>query len=574
VYDPKVLRDLAGAAAEYERRVREILASAESAGGDGAAADAASRTQSGLLLKPLYTPADVADLDYVRDLGFPGEFPYTRGVWSAGYRAKEWTRRQVVGIGTAEETNERLRYLLAQGQTGFSVCGMGYANYESGSEWAVGFVGRGGVWIDTLADVETLLGGIDMRALTINQIGFSVPVFAMILAVAEQRGIPWRELRGTIQNSVEPGGEGPARRGNGTVDLVEFCVREMPRWNHSSISVRNIRDQGCTAPQEVAFACFLGSYTIAAALARGLDADPVASRLSFFLSAESDFLEEVAKYRAMRRLWARLVRERFGATDPRAAACRFHVQTSALSLTRQQPLNNVIRATIHALAAALGGTQSMSVNSFDEVLATPTRAAATLSLRTQQIIAWESGVTKVVDPLGGSFCIEALTREVEDAARALLGELEAIPDRDAFERITEITRDEAYRRQQAIDRGEIRVVGVNCFVAGRAGTPGGEASEAQDVDGDGESPAVEVLRYDPGYRDKQIRRLEETRRRRDPERAAAATARLGAAYRNRENLVLPMLDAVKAYLSIGEIARVREEALGETFHPTTWNMGR
>ena len=551
MYDPKVIADIARAQAAYERRVREILAEA---------GVPAASTQSGLPLKTLYTPADVGDLDYRRDLGFPGELPFTRGVQPTGYQTKEWTRRQVVGIGTAEETNARLRYLMSQGQTGFSVCGMGYANYDSDSEHAWGFVGRGGVWIDTLADIETLLDGIDMRAVTVNQIGSSIPVFAMILAVAEARGIAPGELRGTIQNWAEPGGLGPARRGNGSVDILEFCARHMPRWNSASVSVRNTRDQGCTAPQEVAFGCFLGAYSLAAAVGRGLDAERVAARLSFFLSAENDFLEEVAKYRAMRRLWARLVRERFGVTDPRACALRFHVQTSAINLTRQQPLNNIVRSALHALAAALGGAQSMSVNSFDEVLATPTRAAATLSLRTQQIIACESGVTRVVDPLGGSFCVEALTGQIEEAAAALLGKLEALPDRDAFDFMEELTRDEAYRRQQAIDRGQVKVVGVNCFTDW--------------PDDDADQPRIEPLRYDPGWRDKQIGRLEEARRRRDPARASLARARLEGAYRARENIVSPMIEAVKAYLSIGEIARAREAALGEPFRPTTWNFGR
>jgi len=553
VYDPARVAELRKKQAVWEEAVRELLAAA-------GAPPSSGETQSGLPLKPLYTPADVGDLDYAADLGFPGEFPYTRGVRATGYQGKEWTRRQVVGLGTAEETNARLRYLFAQGQTGFSVCGMGYTNYDSDAEEALGFVGRGGVWIDTLADVETLFEGIDMRAITINQIGSSIPVFAMILAVADARGIPWRELRGTIQNWVEPGGEGPERRGNGGVDILEFCAREMPDWNSASISVRNTRDQGCTAPQEVAFGCFQGAYTLAAGVARGLDPNRLASRISFFLSAENDFLEEVAKYRAMRRLWARLVRERFGATDPRAWMCRFHVQTSALNLTRQQPLNNIVRAALHALAAALGGAQSMSVNSFDEVLATPTRAAATLSLRTQQIIAHETGVTKVLDPLGGSFCVEALTGQLEDAAREILAKLEGLPDRDAFDLMRQLTREEAYRRQRAIDAGEIKMVGVNCFT---------DSPDADDA-----APRIEPLRYDPGWRDKQIVRLRAVRARRDPARVEAATRRLGEAYRARENIVPPMLEAVKAYLSIGEIARVREAALGEPFRPTTWNFGR
>ncbi len=415
------------------------------------------------------------------------------------------------------------------------------------------------MWIDTLADMETLLDGIDMRAVTINQIGHSIPIFAMILSVAEQRGIPIGDLRGTIQNVVEPGGEGPARRGNGSVDILEFCARHMPAWNNSSISARNIRDQGCNAIQEVAFACFLGAYTLAAGVGRGLDVDRVAARMSFFLSAENDFLEEVAKYRAMRRLWARLARERVGATDPRAARGRSPVQPSAINLTRQQPLNNIVRATLHALAAALGGAQSMSVNSFDEVLSTPPRAAATLSLRTQQIIAYESGVSRVVDPLAGSFCVEALTSELEQAARALLDRLLAVDDVEAFARIEQLTRDEAYRRQHAIDADDAKMVGVNCF------------TETEDDDG---GPAVAPLRYDPAYRDKQVARLHATRARRDAGRARAAGERLRRAYEARTNIVDAMREAVTAYLSIGEIARIREAALGEPFRPTTWNFGR
>jgi methylmalonyl-CoA mutase N-terminal domain/subunit len=550
---PENLDDIARARARWGEAVRQALEDS------GTAENAA--TQSGLPLQPVYTPADVGDFDYLRDLGLPGEFPFTRGTRATGYRTKEWTRRQVIGLGTAEETNERLRYLINQGQTGFSVCGMGYANYDSDSEHALGFVGKGGVWIDTLADMETLLDGIDMRAVTINQIGHSIPILAMILAVARERGIAWADLRGTTQNYVEPGGDGPARRGNGAVDILEFCTREMPLWNSASISVRNTRDQGCTAPQELAFGCFQGAYTLAAGVARGLDVNRLAARISFFLSAENDFLEEVAKYRAMRRLWAHLVRERFGASDPRAWMLRFHAQTSAINLTRQQPLNNVVRAALHALAAVLGGAQSMSVNSFDEVLATPTRAAATLSLRTQQIIACETGVTKIIDPLGGSYCIEALTNQVEAEARALLAELEALPDRDAFQRMEEMTCNEAYRRQLAIDRGEIKVVGVNCFT---------ETAE----DDEGGEPHIEVQRYDPSWRDKQIERLKAARRRRDAARAAAASKRLHAAYQARENIVPPMIDAVTAYLSIGEIARIREEALGEPFRPTTTNFGR
>jgi methylmalonyl-CoA mutase N-terminal domain/subunit len=507
----------------------------------------AARTQSGLPLKPLYTPLDVEGGDYLRDLGFPGGYPFTRGVVPTGYRGREWTRRQVVGLGTAEETNQRLKRLFAEGQTGFSVCGMGYQSYDSDDERSLGHLGRGGVWIDTLADMETLLDGIDMETVSLNQIGASIPIFAMILAVAERRGIPWERLRGTIQNWVEPGGEGPALRGNGALDIIEFCTTHMPGWNHTSISVRNIRDSGATAPQEMAFGLYQGAFTVRAAMARGLDVDAVAPRISFFLSAESDFLEEVAKFRAMRRMWARLMRERFGARAPRSWVMRFHVQTSALSLTAQQPLNNVIRSTLHALAAVLGGAHSLSVNSFDEALAIPTEFSATLSLRTQEIILHESGVTQVIDPLGGAYCIEALTDLLEAEAQKLLEKLDAMGPETAFRWIDEQTEEEAARRQRAIDSGERVVVGLNRFRAGDEGGP----------------PGMPLFEYDPGWRDKQIARLRRVRAARDPGLAEAAKRQLAAAYRERVNIILPMVEAVKAYLSIGEIARIREQVLGE-----------
>jgi methylmalonyl-CoA mutase N-terminal domain/subunit len=533
-------RQLRAACREYEARVREILA----ASGDE---EQEARTQSGLPLKPLYTPLDVEGTDYLRDLGFPGSYPFTRGVFPAGHRLREWTRRQVVGLGTAEETNRRLKRLFAEGQTGFSVCGMGYQSYDSDDERSLGHLGRGGVWIDTLADMETLLDGIDMEAISLNQIGASIPVFAMLLAVAERRGIPWDRLRGTIQNWAVPGGEGPELRGNGSIDIIEFCATHMPRWNHTSISVRNTRDSGATAPQEIAFGLYQGAFSVRAARARGLDVDAFAPRLSFFLSAESDFLEEVAKFRAMRRMWAGLMRERFRARDPRSWTMRFHVQTSALSLTAQEPLMNLIRSALHALAAVLGGAHSMSVNSFDEALAIPTELSATLSLRTQEIILHESGVAKVIDPLGGSYCVEALTRQLEDEAGKLLEKLEAMEPFAAFRWMDEQTEEEAARRQRAIEAGQRVVVGVNRF-------------RAEDEAG---SPGLPLFEYDPAWRDKQIARLRKVRAERDPALAEKARKRLAEAYREKANIIPPMVEAVKAYLSIGEIARVREEGLGE-----------
>jgi len=536
------LREIERAQEEYERLAAQVFSRYPQV--------PERRTTFGLPLKPVYTPLDVAGSDYLRDLGFPAGYPLTRGVSPLGYRTKEWTRRQVVGLGTAEETNERLRYLFEQGQTGFSVCGMGYAPYESSDERSLGLLGRGGVWIDTLYDIETLFQGIDMERITINQIGESVAIFAMILSEARRRGIPFANLRGTIQNVVLPGGEGPEQRGNHGVDVVEYCCRHLPRWNHTSVSARDIREQGISSVQEIAIGIYGGVSTMKAALARGIDIDVVAPRVSFFLSAEDEFLEEVAKYRAARRMWARLMRERFGAKDPRSWLMRFHVQTSAISLTAQQPLQNVIRSTIHALAAVLGGAQSMSVNSFDEVLAIPTEAAAILSLRTQQIILHETDAAAVVDPLGGSYCIEALTNQLEDEAGKLLEHLEAMGGEKAWAYIWEEAHQAGYRRQQAIDRGERAMVGVNCYVMEE------EEEKALGLD------VGQVFEYDPTWRDKQIARLEKVKRERDAQKVEAAKKRLVEAYEARENIIEPMMEAVQAYLSISEIVELLAAVYG------------
>lgn len=511
-------------------------------------------TSSGIPLKPFYRPEDAASLDYERDLGDPGQYPYTRGVLPTGYRAKEWTVRQVMGVGTAEETNERLRYLLSQGQTGISLTGMGYAPFESADPRAEGLVGKGGVWIDTLYDMETVFQGIDIGRISINQTGNSIPAFAMILAVAEKRGVPWTELRGTIQNYFLPWGDPPDYRGNHYVDISEFCARYVPRWNHSSVSVRNQRETGISAAQEIGFALYIGATTLRSVLGRGVDVDMVAPRITFFLNSFDDFLEEVAKFRAARRMWARLLRERFGARDPRSCVFRFHVQTSGVSLTAQQPLVNIIRSTIHALAAVLGGAQSMSVNGFDEVIAIPTRLAQTLSIRTQQVIAYESGVTAVADPLGGSWCIERLTEEVEKRAWQVYEELDRLGPERAWPEMSAQGHDAAYRRQLAIDRGEKVVVGVNRFVA---------PPEEDD-------PILELLAldarrdppFDPAWREKQIRRLMQVKQERDETQAQAARRRLQEAYRERANILPPTIEAVKAYLSIGEICEALAEVEG------------
>ncbi|OGW17275.1 MAG: hypothetical protein A3G93_05270 [Nitrospinae bacterium RIFCSPLOWO2_12_FULL_45_22] len=541
MFNEEVLAEIEQAKKEYERLIEHILKKYGEK-------ELEETTVSGIPLKMVYTPLDITKVDYLKDIGFPGVYPFTQGVTPTGYQTKEWTIRQVVGIGTAEETNERLKHLFEQGQTGFSVCGMGYDPYESSDERSLGMLGRGGVWIDSLADIETLFAGIDMEKISINQIGCSIPVFAMILAEAQRRKIELAKLRGTIQNCVIPGGEGPRFEGNGTIDIIEYCSKNLPLWNHTSISVRNIRDQGVSALQEIAFGLYLGLYTIKSAMARGLGVDEVAPRVSFFLSAENEFLEEVAKYRAMRRVWARLMREDMGAKDPRSWLMRFHVQTTALNLTAQQPYNNLIRSTIHALAAILGGAQSLSVNSFDEALAIPTEASATLSIRTQQIIFYETGIAKVLDPLGGSYCVETLTNQLEEQAREILDYLNRLSPERAFRYMEEEADEAGYQRQRAIDNGERVLVGVNRFVM----------EEEESVP----AHSVKLQEYDPGWRDRQIARLEKVKRERDPKKVEAAKKMLAQAYRSRVNIIEPMIEAVKAYLSIGEIVQIRKEVFG------------
>ncbi len=535
----EALEALEQARRQYEAKVAEVLDGFGETGEPPA-------TTSEIPLKAVYTSADLQGMDYLRDLGFPGEYPFTRGVAPLGYRTRGWTVRQVMGVGTAVETNRRLKHLIEQGQTGISLTGMGYAPFDSTDPRAEGLVGAGGVWIDTLVDMETVLDGIDIGRISINQTGNSIPAFCMVIAAAQKRGVPLSRLRGTIQNYVLPGGDGPELRGNHYADIVQYCARHLPKWNHTSISVRNTRETGISAAQEMAFGVFQGVYTIQALLARGEDVDSFAPRLSFFLNAENQFLEEVAKFRAMRRMWARLLRERFHAKDPRSWRLRFHVQTSGVSLTAQQPLNNVVRATIHALAAVMGGAQSMSVNAFDEALATPTAFSQTLSLRTQQIIAFESGVTSTVDPLGGSYCVEALTNELERKANDILEKLEGMDGQEAFDYMSGESHEAAYRRQNAIDSGGQVVVGVNRF----------RTQEDEDL-GVGQK---EILTVDPEWRREQVRRLELVKSGRDSGTAEAAKRRLADAYLAKENIVGPTLQAVQAYLSVGEIVQALSEA--------------
>ncbi len=520
-------------------------------------------TLSGAEVNRLYTPADVAGLDYEADLGLPGRYPFTRGVQPTGYRGKLWTMRMFAGFGTAEETNARFKYLLEQGQTGLSVAFdmPTLYGYDSDAAEALGEFGKCGVAISSLADMEVLLDGLPLDRITTSMTINSPAaiIWAMYVAAAERRGIPRAALSGTTQNDILkefiaqkeflfP----PEPSMRLVTDTIEFGAREMPRWNTISISGYHIREAGSTAAQELAFTLADGFAYVEAALARGLAIDDFAPRLSFFFNAHSEFFEEIAKFRAARRIWARMMREKYGAKDPRSWMLRTHAQTSGVSLAAQQPEVNIVRVALQALAAVLGGTQSLHTNSMDEALALPSAKAATIALRTQQVIAEESGAASTIDPLGGSFYVEALTDRMEAEANdyfrritALGGMLRAVeagfPQREIAEA--------AFRYQQELDTGQRIVVGVNDYVAD-------------------EPLAIPLLAMDPQGYERQIARLRRVRAERDNTAVAASLARLADAARDgKTNLMPPILEAVNAYATLGEITSVFREVFGEYQEP-------
>ncbi len=515
-------------------------------------------TSSGIQIRDLYTPADTVRLEEDRDLGRPGEYPFTRGVQPTMYRSRLWTMRQYAGFATAEETNQRFRYLLEQGQTGLSVAfdlptQMGY---DSDAREAEGEVGRVGVPISSLADMAILVDGLPLgnvsTSMTINA---TAPILlALYIAAAEARGVPRAAISGTTQNDIlkEYIARGtwifPPRPSMRLVtDVFEFCAGELPKWNTISISGYHMREAGATAAQELAFTLADGIAYVEAAVARGLDVDDFAGRLSFFFAAWSELFEEVAKFRVARRMWAAIMRERFGATNPRSWMCRFHVQTAGSSLTAQSVDNNVVRTTIQALAAVLGGAQSLHTNSRDEALALPTEEAVRLALRTQQILAYETGVTETPDPLAGSYYVESLGNELESAAWSYLDEIEAMGGTVAaieggFQQRQ--IQESAYRVQQAIESGDQVVVGVNRFRDDEVTTPG-------------------LQRIDPDGERRQIERVRRVRAERSQAGWTAAIGRLETVARGDGNLMPPILDAVRAQATVGEISDRLRLAWGE-----------
>ena len=520
-------------------------------------------TTSSMEVAPIYTPLDTAHIDPLEDIGLPGEYPYTRGVYDSMYRTRLWTMRQFAGFATAAETNERYHYLLEHGQTGLSVAFdlptlMGYDSDHPMSE---GEVGVCGVAIDSLADMERLFQGIPLdqvsTSMTIN--GPAILFLALYVAVAEKQGVDSTKLRGTIQ--TDPLKEYIAQKEwlfppephlKIVVDMMDWCTRKAPYWHPISISGYHIREAGSTAVQELAFTLADGFTYVERGIAAGLDVDSFAPRLSFFWNSHNDFFEEVAKYRAARRIWARHMKERYGAKNPRSLLMRFHTQTAGCSLTEQQPENNIVRTAIQALAAVMGGTQSLHTNSMDETFALPTEKAVKIALRTQQVIAYESGVTNVIDPLGGSYFVEALTNRMEEEAEEYFRQIEDMGgvvagiESGFFQR--EIA-EAASRYQEEIDTRRRVIVGVNEFIE------------------HGETLEIPILRIDPRYEREQIERLRKVRETRDAARFESAMESLRSAIRSEKNLMEPVLDAVRAYATVGEIVELMKGEYGTWREP-------
>jgi methylmalonyl-CoA mutase, N-terminal domain len=515
-------------------------------------------TASGQEVERLSLPRPDSLARYAETQGFPGEYPFTRGVQPTMYRGRLWTMRQYAGFGTAEESNQRYKYLLDQGTTGLSVAFdlPTQIGYDSDDPMAAGEVGRVGVAIDTLADMEMLFDGIPLdrvsTSMTIN--ATAAVLLAMYMAVAEQQGITPDRLEGTIQNDIlkEYVARGtyifPPRPSLRLVsDIFAYCTKQVPRWNTISVSGYHIREAGATAAQEIGFTLADAICYIEAAIQAGLDVDDFAPRLAFFFAAHTDLIEEVAKFRAARRLYARIMKERLHAANPRSWMLRFHTQTGGVTLTAQQPDNNVVRVTLQALAAVLGGTQSLHTNSRDEALALPTEESVTIALRTQQILAHESGMASAIDPLGGSYLVEATTDRIEAEAISYIEKIDALGGAvSAIEQgyIQKEIEASAYALGQSIETGERVVVGVNQFVSG-------------------DQPRLELLRVDEAVADRQVERLAATRQNRDRPRVATALAAVSDAARGSDNVMPVILEAVRAYASVGEICGALRAVFGE-----------
>ncbi len=518
-------------------------------------------TLSNIPVKTLYTPEDISGLDYDKGLGSPGEFPFTRGIYPEMYREQLWTQRQVAGFGTAEETNKRLIFLNQSGQTGLNIVPdtPTIYGYDSDHPLSDGEVGKEGVAIDTYQDMVDLFEGIDLGKVSCSII-YNYPIlFAMYLALARERGIPFENLAGTLQNdvfTVIAGAKAWIAPPRGTLklatDVLEYATRYIPRWNPVSLVGYHYREAGCTAVEEMGFTIAAGIGYIESALQRGLNVDQFAPRLSFFFDAHNDFFEEIAKFRAARRLWARILRDRYKAKDSRSLMLRFHVQTAGCSLTAQQPLVNIIRTTIQALAAVLGGTQSLHTNSYDEALALPSEEAVLLALRTQQVISNESGVTQTIDPLGGSYFVEALTKQLEKDASELIGKIDGLGGMLKAVETGWVQRriaDSSLNYQRKLEKGEHKIVGVNCYV-----------SE--------EKVKIKLLKVEKGIEEKQKERLRRFRATRNEKETRKSLTKLEEVLREDENSIEGTIEAVLAGATTGEIADLYRKVFGHYIQPS------
>ena len=509
-------------------------------------------------IERLYAPDDVPDFDYLSDLGFPGQYPFTRGVQPTMYRGRLWTMRQYAGFGTSEESNKRYKYLLQQGQTGLSIAFdlATQIGYDSDDPICYGEVGKVGVAIDTLADMETLFDGIPLdkvsTSMTIN--APAAVLLAMYIAVAQKQGVPAAKLSGTIQNDIlkEYVARGtyifpPKPSMRLITDIFEYCSREVPRWNTISISGYHIREAGATAAQEIGFTLANGIAYVQAAINAGLEVDKFASRLSFFFNAHNDLLEEVAKFRAARRLWSDIMKNRFGAKDEKSMMLRFHAQTAGSALTAQQPLNNIARVTIQTLAAVLGGTQSLHTNSYDEALALPSEDSVGIALRTQQIVAHESGVAETVDPLAGSYYIEHKTNQIEADAKKYIEKIDALGGVvTSIEKgyIQKEIQNSAYRYLKEVEKSDRIIVGVNKFKIEKEHKP-------------------DLLKIDLKVQEEQVNKLQQVKQKRNNVEVAKRLAYLKEVAQNEQNIMPAILDAVRVYATLGEICNVMRAEFGE-----------
>jgi len=509
-------------------------------------------------VRRLYSPSDINDIDLENDLAIPGQFPYTRGIHATGYRGKLWTIRQFAGFGTPEETNQRFKYLLKEGQTGLSVAYdlPALMGYDADSQLSEGEVGKCGVAVSSLADMEALFDGIPLEEVTVSQtINAPASVFlAMYLVVAEKQGTDWKKISGTLQNDIlkeyiaQKEWIYPIRSSMKlVVDTLEFCTNHVPRYNPISVSGYHIREAGATALQELAFTLRDGIEYVHWGVRAGLDIEQFVPRISFFFNAHNDFFEEIAKYRAARRIWARVMRDRFGAQNERTMQLRFHTQTAGVSLTVQQPLNNIARVAIQALAGVLGGTQSLHTDAYDEALALPTDSAALIALRTQQIIAEETGVTNTVDPLGGSYFVEALTTKMEKGALDYFERIDAMGGMvDAVEQgfPQREVQESAYQYQKALERGNQTIVGVNKYAM------------------EDEPQQVSTMVIDESVRQHQLERLERTRTKRDSGEVNRSLDKLREAAQQGDNTMPATIEAVRAYATLGEICSALRDVYG------------